>query len=49
VVTPVVIVSDEGTDRFLELAGHIIRHLVNLPFYGAMVPLNLAIGLRVER
>jgi hypothetical protein len=48
VVTPAVIVFDEGSDRFLQLAGHIVRHLVNFSFDGAMVSCNLAIGLRME-
>ena len=37
VITPVVIVVDEGPDCFLQPAGHIVRHLINFSFYGAMV------------
>ena len=48
VITPVVIVFDEGPDCFLQLTRHIVRHLVNFPFYGAMVSFNLAVGLRMK-
>ena len=48
VITPVVVIFDEASNRFLQLTRHIMRHPVDFPFEGAMVPLNFAIGLRVE-
>jgi hypothetical protein len=48
VVTPVVIIFYKTPNGFLPLTRHLMRHLAYFPFEGAMVPLNLAIGLRVE-
>ena len=48
VITPVVIVFDEASNRFLQLIWHLMRHPVDFPFYGAVIPLYLAIGLRME-
>jgi hypothetical protein len=48
VVTPVIVVFDKGTDCFLELTGHIIRQLVNLSLYGAMISFYLTVSLRMK-
>ena len=39
-ITPVVIVFDEGRDRLLQVAGHIVGHLIYFSFRGAMVSFN---------
>jgi len=49
VITPVVIVFDKSSNRFFSLARHLMGQLIELTFEGAMVTLNLAIGLRMER
>lgn len=48
VAAPVVVVFDEGADRFLQLARHIAGHLVSLAFYSAVVSFDSTIGLGVK-
>jgi len=48
VIAPVVVVFDEGPDGFLQLARHLMGHLVNFAFYGAMVSFNLAVSLGIK-
>ena len=47
-VASVVIVFDEGSNRFFQLTRYPKGHSVDSPLKGAVVPLNLAIGLRME-
>ena len=49
VITSVVIVFDEGSDRFLQFTRHLVGQMVNLPFKRAVISFNLAVGLRMER
>ncbi len=48
VVTPVLVIFDEIACDFLQLIQHVMKYLVDFPFQGAMVPLNLAVALRME-
>ena len=47
-IAPVVVVADEGRDSSLKVGGQLIRHLVDVPFDGLVVALQLPVGLRVE-
>ena len=46
-VAPVVVVADEGCDSRLEVSGHLIGDLVDVPLDGLVIALRLAVGLSV--
>ena len=48
-ITPVVVVSDEGGDGCLEVRRRLIGDLINAPLDGLVIALQLAVGLRVVR
>ena len=47
-VTTIVVVIHELRDRDLQIPRDIIRGLVNVKFDGPVIPLQLAVGLRME-
>ena len=48
-ITPIVVVVDELRDRDLQISWNIVWDLVDVKFDGPVIPLQLAIGLRMER
>ena len=48
VIAAVVVVADEGGYRRVEVCGQLIWNLVDVPLQRLVVPLQLAVGLRVK-
>ena len=48
VIAAVVVIFDEASNGFFQFTGHLMRHQIDFSFKGTMVPLDLAIGLRME-
>ena len=48
VVTPVIVVADEGSDGRIEIGRHLIGDLVDVPLNGLVITLQLAVDLRVD-
>ena len=47
-VTPAVVVADEGGDGRIEIGRHLVGDLLDVPLDGLMITLQLAVGLRVD-
>ena len=48
-ITPIVVVVHKVRDRVLQVSWNIVWDLVDVKFNGPVIPLELAVGLRMER
>jgi hypothetical protein len=48
VITPIVVVVHELRDRHLQIPWNIVWDLIDVKFNGPVIPLQLAVGLRME-
>ena len=49
VITSIVVVVHKVRDRALQIPWNIVLDLVDVKFDGSVIPLQLAVGLRMER
>ena len=47
-ITPIVVIVHELRDRHLEIPWNIVWDLIDVKFNGPVIPLQFAVGLRME-